>query len=388
MSRARTDPATAEQAAASAALGAPVAPTRVHVAGQWRLMWWKFRKHRLALWSGVLVLLIYVVALFAPFVAPKDPNDYASAYLYAPPMPVEVSLRGPQGEFGLFFKSYELTATTDPLTLEKTYVINRDALVPLGFFAPTEPYSMLGLPMNRVLFGPVNYEQPFYLLGADRLGRDVYSRVIHGTRVSMTVGLVGVLISLVLGIVLGGISGYFGGFVDDAVQRTIEFLKSIPTIPLWMGLAAAIPTVWSPIAVYFMVTVILSLVGWTGLAREVRGRFMALKSEDFVTAARLDGCSEMRIVLRHMVPSFASHIIATLTLAIPTMILAETALSFLGIGLRPPVVSWGVLLQEAQNIRTIATAPWLFAPGVAVVVSVLALNFLGDGLRDAADPYA
>ncbi|MCV3272304.1 ABC transporter permease [Roseobacter sinensis] len=368
----------------------PAAERRVDVAGQWTLMWWKFRRHKLALWSGVFVLFIYVIALFASFVAPKDPNAYAARYAYVPPMKVAFMDRDSEGNRTFGFHTHGWKVETDPLTLQKNFAPDPDVRIDLRFFAPApEPYVLWGvLPMNRVLFGPADATQPFYPLGADRLGRDVYSRVIHGSQVSMTVGLVGVGISLVLGIVLGGISGYFGGWVDNIVQRSIEFLKSIPQIPLWMGLAAAIPAYWSPIAVYFMVTVILSLIGWTGLAREVRGRFLALKSEDFVTSARLDGCPELRIILRHMVPSFSSHIIATLTLAVPTMILAETALSFLGIGLRPPVVSWGVLMQEAQNVRTIATAPWLFAPGVAVVVTVLALNFFGDGLRDAADPYA
>jgi peptide/nickel transport system permease protein len=244
------------------------------------------------------------------------------------------------------------------------------------------------IPWDRHLIGPLEPGEPMFLWGADRLGRDVLSRTIHGTRISMTVGLVGVTLSLVFGILLGGISGFYGGRIDTIIQRVIEFLLAIPTIPLWMGLAAAIPPTLSPVQVYFMITIILSLVGWTGLARVVRGRFLALKNEDFVTAARLDGGSELGIIVRHMVPSFASHIIAAVTLAIPVMVLSETALSFLGIGLRPPVVSWGVLLQEAQNIRSVATAPWLLLPGVAVIVTVLALNFLGDGLRDAADPYS
>ena len=213
------------------------------------------------------------------------------------------------------------------------------------------------------------------------------SRLVHGTRVSTSIGLVGVAVSLVLGVILGGISGYFGGVPDNIIQRTIEFLMSVPTIPLWMGLAAAIPVTWSPVLVYFIITLIISLIGWTALAREVRGRFMSWRNEPFVTAARLDGTGEMTIIMRHLVPSFVSHIIASVTLAIPAMIIAETSLSFLGIGLRPPVVSWGVLLQEAQNIRSLAEAPWLLAPGVMVIVTVLALNFVGDGLRDAADPY-
>jgi peptide/nickel transport system permease protein len=244
------------------------------------------------------------------------------------------------------------------------------------------------IPMNRKFFGPVEPGDSFFLLGADRLGRDLFSRMLYGTRISMTVGLIGVTMSLVLGIALGGISGYFGGWVDNLIQRLIEFLQSIPSIPLWLGLSAAIPPTVAPLMVYFYITIILSVLGWTGLGRVVRGKFMSLKTEDFVMAARLDGCSSARIIRRHMVPSFTSHIIATTTLAIPHMIIGETSLSFLGLGLRSPIISWGVLLQEAQNIRTVATAPWLLLPGAMVAVAVLALNFLGDGLRDASDPYA
>ncbi len=227
-----------------------------------------------------------------------------------------------------------------------------------------------------------------YLMGADRLGQDLLSRIIFGTRISMSIGLIGVLISLVLGIVLGGISGFYGGTTDTVIQRIIEFIRSLPTIPLWMGLAAALPLTWSPLRVYFGITLILSVIGWTGLARVVRGRFLSLREEEFITAAKLDGVGQMRIIGRHMVPSFSSHIIASLTLAIPATILAETSLSFLGIGLRSPINSWGVLMQEAQNIRAIATAPWLLLPGLFVILAVLSFNFLGDGLRDAADPYA
>jgi peptide/nickel transport system permease protein len=244
------------------------------------------------------------------------------------------------------------------------------------------------IPADRHLIGPVDQSQPMFLLGADRLGRDLLSRLITGTRVSMSIGLIGVFLSLVLGVLLGGLSGYYGGALDTLIQRLIEFLRSIPSIPLWMGLAAALPLNWPPERVYFGITVILSLIGWTGLARVVRGRFLSLREEDFVMAARLDGQSELGIILSQMLPAFTSHIIAATTLAIPGMILSETALSFLGLGLREPVVSWGVLLQEAQDIRAIATAPWLLIPALAVVLAVLTLNFLGDGLRDAADPYA
>lgn len=262
-------------------------------------------------------------------------------------------------------------------------------IIPVGFFVEGESYRLWGLiPMNRHLIGPLNVSDPFYLMGSDRLGRDVLSRTIYGTRVSTSIGLIGVAISLVLGVILGGISGYFGGTIDNIIQRVIEFIMSVPTIPLWMGLAAAIPVTWSPVLVYLIITIIISLIGWTSLAREVRGRFMSWRNEPFIVAARLDGTSQMTIIRRHMVPGFVSHIIASVTLAIPAMIIAETSLSFLGIGLRPPVVSWGVLLQEAQNIRSLAEAPWLLLPGLLVIITVLGLNFLGDGLRDAADPYS
>ena len=259
-----------------------------------------------------------------------------------------------------------------------------------GFFVHGEPYKLWGLiPTRRA---PVRRrpatDATLFLLGTDRLGRDMFSRLVYGTRISTSIGLVGVALSFVLGILIGGVSGYYGGAVDNVIQRVIEFLRSIPTIPLWMGLSAALPPHWSPVKVYFGITVILSLIGWTGLARVVRGRFLSLREEDFVMAARLVGASESRIILRHLVPSFLSHIIASLTLSIPGMILSETALSFLGLGLRPPAVSWGVLLQEAQNLRSVALAPWLLTPGLAVVITVLSFNFMGDGLRDAADPYS
>lgn len=367
---------------------AAAAEPRIVVASQWKLMWWKFRRHRLAMAGGIVTILIYLVAIFADFLAPFPTGAYSAQYTYAPPQPIRFLV---ETEEGSRFRPHVngFTVEIDPVALRRTFVVDPEVVIPIGFFVHGEPYELFGLiPTDRHLMGPVNAGDPMYLLGADRLGRDVLSRTIHGARVSMSIGLVGVALSLFFGVLLGGISGFYGGAIDNLIQRVIEFLQSIPSIPLWMGLAAAIPLTLHPLAVYFLITVILSVIGWTGLARVVRGRFLSLKTEDFVTAARLDGNSDLRIIMRHMVPSFASHIIAVVTLAIPGMILAETSLSFLGIGLRPPVVSWGVLLQEAQNIRSVATAPWLFWPGVAVVVAVLALNFLGDGLRDAADPYA
>ena len=359
----------------------------VQLASQWKLMWWRFRKHKLALVSSIVILLVYLVAALVEFLAPFPPDRMISQLAYAPPQRLRLWEKTDEGlKFGMHVYGYAFKINA--LSLERTFTVDTAQKIPVRFFVKGAPYRLWGLvPWDRHLIGPVDPQAPMYLLGADRLGRDLFSRIIYGTRVSMTIGLVGVTLSLVLGVILGGVSGYYGGLVDLLIQRVMEILRSMPTIPLWMGLAAAIPAYWSPLLVYFMITIILSVIGWTWLAQAVRGKFYSLKTEDFVIAAKLDGCSELQVILSHMVPSFTSHIIATLTLAIPQMIIAETALSFLGIGLRPPVVSWGVLLREAQNVRVLATSPWLFLPGAAVIVAVLALNFLGDGIRDAADPY-
>ena len=359
----------------------------VSVASQWQLMWWKFRKHRLAMAGGIVTLIIYAIALFVEFLSPSSPGVIRADYTWAPPQRLHF-LR--QTEEGLRWDPYVngYKVEIDPEALKRTFVIDEEQVVDIGFFVRGEPYKMWGLWETDLHFvGSTDAEIPVYFLGADRMGRDLLSSMVYGTRISMSIGLLGVFLSFFLGILLGGISGFYGGTIDNLIQRVIEFIRSIPTIPLWMGLAAALPTDWPPLRIYFGITIILSFIGWTGLARVVRGRFLSLRTEDFVMAARLDGASELTTIWRHMVPSFFSHIIASLTLSIPGMILAETSLSFLGLGLRRPVVSWGVLLQEAQNIRSVATAPWLLIPGLAVLVAVLALNFLGDGLRDAADPY-
>ena len=359
----------------------------VSVASQWQLMWWKFRKHRMAMAGGVVTLLIYAIAIFVEFLSPSSPGVIRADYTWAPPQRLHFLRQTEQGlRWDPYVNGYKVEI--DPEALKRTFVIDEEQVVDIGFFVRGEPYKMWGLWESDLhLVGSTDAEIPVYFLGADRMGRDLLSSMIYGTRVSMSIGLLGVFLSFFLGILLGGISGFYGGTVDNLIQRIIEFIRSIPTIPLWMGLAAALPTDWPPLRIYFGITIILSFIGWTGLARVVRGRFLSLRTEDFVMAARLDGASELTTIWRHMVPSFFSHIIASLTLSIPGMILAETSLSFLGLGLRRPVVSWGVLLQEAQNIRSVATAPWLLIPGLAVLVAVLALNFLGDGLRDAADPY-
>jgi peptide/nickel transport system permease protein len=358
-------------------------------ASQWQLMWWQFRRHKMAMASLVVLLLILAVAVFCEFIAPFAPDAFTPRYTYAPPQRVHFFDRDADGS--LVWRPYVngYKVTIDPVALRRTFVIDEGVKNPIGFFVPSDPYPMWGglFTLETKFIGPLNKGDPIFLLGADRLGRDLFSRIVYGTRISMSIGLIGVTLSLVLGILLGGISGYKGGMVDNVIQRVIEFILSLPTTPLWLGLAAAMPTNWPPLRTYFAITIILSLIGWTNLARVIRGKFLSLRTEDFVTAARLDGASEPRIIFRHMAPSFISHIIAEISLAIPAMILAETALSFLGLGLQPPIVSWGVLLQEAQNIRAISTAPWLFTPGLAVVVTVLSLNFVGDGLRDAADPY-
>lgn len=361
---------------------------KIFVASYWQLMWWRFLKHRMALISAVVLVLLYSVAAFSEFVAPYIPDNSFVQYKLAPPSRVRIidaegNLRRP-----FVYKSLK---ERDPETLRSTYTEDTTTRFNILLFTKGPEYEFMGfIQSERHLFGldAPRDEQGIFLMGADRLGRDVFSRVCYGARISLTIGLVSVVISLIVGILLGGISGFYGGALDNGIQRLIEFIRSIPEIPLIMALAAALPADMPVVQLYFGVTILLAFVHWTGLARVVRGRFLSLREEDFVMAARFSGSGEMRIILRHMLPSFLSHIIASLTLSIPAIILSETGLSFLGLGLRAPAISWGVLLQEAQNIRSVALAPWVLTPALAVIISVLAFNFLGDGIRDAADPYA
>jgi peptide/nickel transport system permease protein len=356
---------------------------------QWRLMWLAFRRNRLAMVGLVVVGFLYFVTAFAEFLAPFDAASYSSSAIYHPPQVLHFLDKNASG--GTSFRPHVLAMKLerDPLTLKGAFVPDPDTKVYLTFFAQGWEYRLFGLiPTSLHLIGAAEPGERFYLLGADRLGRDMFSRIIAGTRISMSIGLVGVGLTLVLGVLLGGIAGYFGGKIDSAIQRLIEVVMSLPSIPIWLGLSAAMPSDWSSVTRYFAITLVLSLMAWVELARVVRGRFLALRNEEFVAAARLDGGSRLRIIFRHMLPSMTSHIIASVTLAVPAMILAETALSFLGLGLQPPTVSWGVLLQEVQNVRSLAVGPWLFAPAGVILVAVLSLNFMGDGLRDAADPYS
>jgi len=357
--------------------------SRVYQASQLRLMWWKFKKHRLALYSLYFLTFLYATIAIVEFLAPYNLHTRNVDFIHSPPQRVHLFH---DGKFvGPFV--YGRTMTLDMDTLRRIYTDKPDRVEPIRFFCRGDGYRFWGLVQTNVHLVCPAKDGQLFLLGSDRLGRDVLSRILYGARISLTIGLLGITMSFVLGITIGGLAGYHGGVFDLIVQRIIEVLQSIPSIPLWMALAAIMPVTWSPILIYLGITAILGLLDWTGLARAVRSKLLALREEDYVLAAQLMGAGSSRIIGRHLVPGFMSHLIATATLAIPGMILGETALSFLGLGLRPPITSWGILLTEARSVSVIAFYPWLLFPTIPVILVILAFNFLGDGLRDAADPY-
>lgn len=355
----------------------------IFYASKSRLMWLRFKQHKVALFSGIMIILFYLVAIFANFISVQDINTYSAKFTYV--APTEIHFTDKDGNFTRPY-IYNLTRKMNMETLEYEYT-QGDEVYPIKFLHRSYRYKFLGLIETDLHLMGVDEGAALFLMGSDKLGRDIFSKVVHGARISLSIGLIGVFLSLIFGVILGGISGFYGGKVDTVIQRAIEVLMSFPSIPLWMALAASLPPSWSPIFVYFMITLLLSIIGWTGIARVVRGIVMRLKEEKYTEAALLSGASNAYIIRKHLLPGATSFVIAHATLSIPAMIIAETSLSFLGIGLRPPVVSWGVLLQEAQSVDVIANYPWILYPAFFVIVTVLFFNFLGDGLRDAADPY-
>ena len=357
---------------------------KLYAASQWQLMWRKFRDHKLAMIAAWTLAVMYTIALLGSFIAPYDVWDN-SRNVYAPPMAIHFihdgQLVGPY--------VYGTKVVVDPSTFSRTFSEDETQVYPIHFFVHASEYKWLGLIYTDLhLFGiDSTNDTKVFLLGADSLGRDFLSRCILASQISLTIGLVGVFITFIMGCVIGGISGYYGGIVDNILQRFMEFVTSVPTLPMWMALSAAIPVTWNPVQVYFVITIILALRSWTGLSRVVRSKLLQLREEDYVLAAKVAGTTDWKIIQNHLLPGFASVLIVHLTIAIPGMILGETALSFLGLGLRPPTVSWGVLLQDAQNVGSVAIYTWLMVPAILVIVTVLAYNFVGDGLRDAADPY-
>ena len=352
---------------------------------QWQLVRLRFSKHKLAVVALQALIIMYFVALLAGFFAPYTKSYRDLDHIYSPP-------QLPLFSFAQGFYTHSVKQQVDPITFKKVYIEGNE-IIPLGFFVKGEPYKLWNLiPMQRHIFGIKNYNNKsnsvFFFFGGDKYGHDLFSRILYGGRISLSVGLIGIIVTFILGLTIGGISGYAGGRIDNFIQRVIEIINAFPKLPLWLALGAIMPSDWSPLKVYFGITIVLSMMGWTGLARVVRGKILALREEDYVVAARLLGASHGRIIFRHLLPGFTSHIIVALTLTVPGMILGETSLSFLGLGLRPPVVSWGVLLQDCMNMQVVANYPWLLLPVIFIIITVLCFNFLGDGLRDAADPYS
>ena len=352
-------------------------------ASSWKLMWWKFRRHKVAVASALILLAFYLAVPFVELIAPYNQTKRNGDFLYAPPQGVHLFHDGRL--VGPFVYPYRFEFNEE--TFHRDYTVDTTQPQPIRFLCRADAYEFWGLwTMDIHLVCPPK-DGTMFLLGTDRLGRDLFSRIVYGARISLTIGIVGIAVSFTLGLFFGGLAGYLGGWVDHVIQRAIEILRSLPELPLWLALSAALPPNWSPILVFFGITIILGLLDWPGLARAVRSKLLSLREEDFVTAAELMGASKQRIIARHLIPNFMSHLIASATLSIPSMILGETALSFLGLGLRPPVTSWGVLLNEAQNLAAVQLHPCLLFPILPVVIVVLAFNFMGDGLRDAADPY-